>query len=261
VQTDQVQDHRLLAALTKRDLVETMSVIQSCLSSSDEDILHRAIRRFGDYLGYEFIFYGYTQAGYSCDQEVFLVNLSNPQEWMNEYAQKDLISRDPVRIEFELRLKRREQHGVIVWDRYARDLSGDEKQVIELRKAHGLRWGFSVFCDSPRKDSAFLISFARRSGASDRRAQRLALLVVPHLNICRKRLNLLELIGRLSRQEAAVAHWLVEGKTNWEISEILGVAPSTAKFHVANLLKKLRVTSRQKAVAMLTAERFLPGFW
>lgn len=238
-----------------------MFVLQACLTSSADDSLHRAIRRFGDYLGYEFILYGYTQAGYSRNQEVSLTNLSNPSEWMNEYAQKDLFSRDPVRIEFELRLKRREQHGVILWDRYARELSDDEKQVIELRKAHGLHWGFSAFCDSPRKDSAFLISFARRRGVPDRRAQRLALLVVPHLNICRKRIDLLRLIGRLSRQESAVAHWLVEGKTNWEISEILGIAHATTKFHVANVLKKLHATSRQKAVALLTAERFLPGSW
>jgi len=82
-------------------------------------------------------------------------------------------------------------------------------------------------------------------------------LIASHLNRCRKRLDLSTLVRKLTKRERTVAGWLVVGKTDGEIAEILGVSEGTAKYHVANILAKLQAGSRQSAVSILMAERCL----
>jgi DNA-binding CsgD family transcriptional regulator len=54
----------------------------------------------------------------------------------------------------------------------------------------------------------------------------------------------------LSRREIEVLNWAMAGKTNWEISMILHISEATVKFHVKNIMIKLRASSRTHAVAI-----------
>lgn len=56
------------------------------------------------------------------------------------------------------------------------------------------------------------------------------------------------------RERDAMAY-VAEGKTDWEIGQILGIAESTARFHVDNARRKLNAVNRAHAVA-----RFLTRF-
>jgi DNA-binding CsgD family transcriptional regulator len=53
----------------------------------------------------------------------------------------------------------------------------------------------------------------------------------------------------LTNREKEVLNWIKIGKTNWEISMILGISERTVKFHVINILHKLNTSSRSHAVA------------
>lgn len=53
----------------------------------------------------------------------------------------------------------------------------------------------------------------------------------------------------LSPRELTVLFWMKEGKTNWEIAQILGLSERTVRFHVGGIFEKLEVTSRTQAVA------------
>lgn len=53
----------------------------------------------------------------------------------------------------------------------------------------------------------------------------------------------------ISMREQEVLHWLREGKTNWEIAQILGLSEKTVKNHVQHIMVKLRVNNRTQAVA------------
>ncbi|MGV9546035.1 LuxR C-terminal-related transcriptional regulator [Nocardia beijingensis] len=65
-----------------------------------------------------------------------------------------------------------------------------------------------------------------------------------------------DLLARLNRREREVLALVSAGKRNKTIAAELGVAESTVKFHVAGMLKKLRVTSRGEAAALgLRADR------
>jgi LuxR family quorum sensing-dependent transcriptional regulator len=54
-----------------------------------------------------------------------------------------------------------------------------------------------------------------------------------------------------SSREVEVLQWAALGKTDWEIGQLLGITEATAHFHVERAKKKLGVTSRVQAVAMV----------
>lgn len=53
----------------------------------------------------------------------------------------------------------------------------------------------------------------------------------------------------LSKRELEVLQWLGEGKSNWEISQVMQISENTVKNHVQHILAKLKVTTRAQAVA------------
>ena len=55
----------------------------------------------------------------------------------------------------------------------------------------------------------------------------------------------------LGRRERDCLRWVAAGKSDWEIGRILGIAPTTVKFHIQRARDKLGVHSRAQAVARL----------
>ncbi len=56
--------------------------------------------------------------------------------------------------------------------------------------------------------------------------------------------------GLLTKREKEVVSWLKEGKSSWEMSEILKVSESTINFHVNNIMQKLDAVNRAQVVAI-----------
>ena len=54
----------------------------------------------------------------------------------------------------------------------------------------------------------------------------------------------------LIAREAEVLYWLVKGKTNKDIGEILGASPATVKKHLERVFAKLGVETRTAAAGM-----------
>ena len=59
--------------------------------------------------------------------------------------------------------------------------------------------------------------------------------------------------GRLTARERDVLTWVADGKSDWEISVILGLSQTTVRFHVDNARRKLGAVNRAQAVALLLA--------
>jgi DNA-binding CsgD family transcriptional regulator len=55
---------------------------------------------------------------------------------------------------------------------------------------------------------------------------------------------------RLTSKEVECLKWCKEGKTNWEIGEILSISEKTVEFHLGNAMRKLGATNRITAVIM-----------
>jgi DNA-binding CsgD family transcriptional regulator len=61
---------------------------------------------------------------------------------------------------------------------------------------------------------------------------------------------LLNHVKGLSPREMTVLLWMKDGKTNWEIAQIVGVTERTVRFHVEGIFAKLDAKSRNQAVAV-----------
>lgn len=250
-------EKQLSSMLSKDDLTQALIFINRCLSCSSEKELNSIILTFSAFLKFEFVLYAHTIESYQNEHEVYLKNLSNPEEWAAEYDHQGLLNHDPVRHEMERLLATGIKDSFILWDDYTWELSSMQQQVIERRNHYGLNYGFSFFINSENKDFFFLFSFASRKTVVTSRANILCKLLGPHLMAARKRMVILGLIATLSEKEKVVAAWIMKGKSNVEIAEILHVTINTVKFHVKNIFPKLHVTNRQQAIAILLAERYL----
>ncbi|MBT3067986.1 XrtB/PEP-CTERM-associated transcriptional regulator EpsA [Rhodoferax sp. U11-2br] len=63
-----------------------------------------------------------------------------------------------------------------------------------------------------------------------------------------------------SKREIQVLHWVKNGKTNQEISQILGISLPTVKNHMQNIMRKLNVNTRAQAVGKSATLRLMtPG--
>lgn len=58
----------------------------------------------------------------------------------------------------------------------------------------------------------------------------------------------------LTKRELECMRWVAAGKTDWEIAQLLGIAPPTAHYHVERAKKKLKTSSRTGAVALLVLQ-------
>jgi len=64
-------------------------------------------------------------------------------------------------------------------------------------------------------------------------------------------------VVRLTARERDSLALVAEGKTDWEISVIIGIAEATVRFHVDNARRKLGAVNRAQAVARLVNQRLI----
>ena len=103
-------------------------------------------------------------------------------------------------------------------------------------------------------------------GVQDRHALCLEMLV-PHMHMALQRTVFSERMPAelnygdavLSDREAEILKWIRAGKTNQEIGLILDISPFTVKNHVQKILRKLNVTNRTQAVALLSRRMSSPA--
>lgn len=54
---------------------------------------------------------------------------------------------------------------------------------------------------------------------------------------------------QLTERELDVLNWVKEGKSNWDISQLLSISERTVKFHLSNIYEKLTVLNRPQSIA------------
>lgn len=243
--------------LSQDDLRVTINFMTSCLNITDEEKFHELILDLSDYLGFEYTLYCFMKTAYKSDNYVHFVNLTYPAEWLKEYHRKNFIEHDPVRVELELMLEKEGAGSFIYWDKFDRQISEGEKRVIKRRNEYGFKYGCSVFDNNESKEFSFLITLGSEKNIPDKRTEIIMSMIISHLAVVRKKLNILQLISSLSSRERTVAEWLSKGKTNSEIADILEISESTVKYHITNLFLKLQVANRSQAVAIIIAARYI----
>lgn len=59
-------------------------------------------------------------------------------------------------------------------------------------------------------------------------------------------------LSLLSSRELEIVRWVVRGKTNWEIGQILKISDKTVKTHMQNIFSKLQASSRAQIAALFS---------
>jgi LuxR family transcriptional regulator, quorum-sensing system regulator LasR len=179
-----------------------------------------------------------------------------PSEWLNIYRASHMELIDPVVSHCMSR------NTPLIW-KPELFTSKPQREMYEIACSHGLRSGLALPYHGAHGEIGMLC-FASDAAPSIQ-FQRAALSKLPELSLMR------EFAFAASRRFATSTHreplpltqhqppaltqreleclkWSANGKSSWEIAEILSVTEATVNFHFANLRRKFAVNSRRQVV-------------
>lgn len=172
-----------------------------------------------------------------------------PEGWVHRYRERNYFACDPVLEEAAA--------GVmpVIWhDRHFR-----AERAVEFwdeARAFGIGHGLS-FSLREKPGLTAVFSLARDRALEERGPDLAALvghvqLLASLLHAAVARLELPHLVPqaqvRLTERERECLRWAGDGKTAWEIGQILNVSERTAVFHLNNCVQKLGATNKVQAV-------------
>lgn len=178
--------------------------------------------------------------------------LSNyPAEWMQKYQSEKLFLIDPV-VKYVVN-----HQNSIFWDMF-KDMDGynspEQKECLEHAAKFGLVSGCSIPCNSYGNFAVFSMA-----NTSTKEVSKMNEYLPFNHFYCNQ---LLESVLRInvtadnevlresfSSRETECLFWGSEGKTAWEISQILGITERTVVFHFTNATSKLNASNRQHAIS------------
>ncbi|PMS11689.1 LuxR family transcriptional regulator [Trinickia caryophylli] len=233
---------------------EPIERMQRMRGHSNEAELTRSLADITQMLGFDF--YHYTGSFLLDKQKSIRKSLSNlPMDWIARYATCKYEQIDPVVRLLSARLT------PVAWEEVcAQATSLEERQFMDDARRHGI--GSSVSCPIQTKNGdVAMLSFVHRCTENDTgqllpralSACSLAAMFVHDAmrTLVDKERNVLQ--APLTCRELECLHWIALGKSNWEISRILGVSEHGVVYYVRKLLWKFGVSTRYQAVARATA--------
>jgi DNA-binding CsgD family transcriptional regulator len=175
-----------------------------------------------------------------------------PRDWLDYYNEHGFFQRDFIVAESRRRM------APFLWNEMDPKIfeAPVAKEFFAASRAHGWMDGFVV---PIRGASGYegIVSLAAKQPIELTALERSLLEAACRaLNErCRTTVGLGETpetkLPELTAREIECVQWASLGKTDWEIGELLGITKATAHFHIEQAKKKLGVTSRVQAVAML----------
>lgn len=168
-------------------------------------------------------------------------------EWIERYIGCNYVAADPV-VHFA-------KHNMqpFTWDDAARRAGGDPAagRVMAEAAEFGMRHGMSIPLVTTDGTLALLSLGGEHMDMPPEHFGMVALLstyaIERALNLSRN-LNAMH-ASRLTRREAECIRWAAAGKSEWEISRILGISEHTSEKHLLSAKTKLGAVNRTQAVA------------
>jgi DNA-binding CsgD family transcriptional regulator len=177
-----------------------------------------------------------------------------PREWERSYSERNLHECDPVFLRAEKELL------PFHWDApdFRAALTESQKRIIQEAASLGLAHGYTVPIHLPRAAgplhaSCSLVPDAR---ALDKRAYRAVQLMSTYLyasvgyrkDMRAARAASLDSAPVLSARERQCLELAAYGKSDWEISQLLGISEHTVHKHVEAAKRRLGVSTRVQAI-------------
>ncbi|MEE9320449.1 MAG: LuxR family transcriptional regulator [Granulosicoccus sp.] len=240
-----------------------LDIVDSLSRCVDRENIVLLCEQFCGFMGYESFLLGvYLPVAGE------IVMLSNyPMSWLEKYAKKGYIHDDPI-------VKHCVAHSeVLPWSRinWSRGIEGvAERKQIREAQANGLVNGISVPIHGPGAESGLLSLATQKSKDPYTRCdsqrqldiqvfsqalhQTLRRVVTSEQPTSRSKADLTE-------REKECLSWIANGKTSWEISQILNISENTVSYHIKNSINKMEVANRAEAVAKAVNDSLITLFW
>ena len=185
---------------------------------------------------------------------------SYPESWIRRYVAGSYHLRDPI---VSLARQRRSPFVWGVGDG-EQDLPKKWRSVIREAREHGIERGITIPVHGPGEETGMLTiagSWRQRdfNDAMDRSADTLCLLAqYTHQHAARSlRCEAVDRSVNLTGREHEILFWTAQGKTAWEISQIIHRSEPTVNYHIQRAMRKLEACNKINAVAKAACGRLI----
>jgi DNA-binding CsgD family transcriptional regulator len=242
----------------------TKVATQRLKHGTDVPELQEALQEFTAASGYKF--YTYISGRVVGGRRITNPNLNErplhmtnvPGDWKTEYFKKGYCDHDPILL-FAL--------GNLLPERWSKiirrfDMTAKQHKVLSVGREAGLCDGVIIPVHGPGGE--FGVLSLSHSENDKQTTQNVELdETVLHMFTLRFHTRIRELQepafaeppAELTNREIDVLFWTAEGKSTWDISQILGISESTVNFHINSAKRKLGVYSKPHAVAKMFSFR------
>ena len=219
-------------------------------NAQTEQELKQVCEQFGISVGFEYYLFAICKITSLSAPEITTIT-NYPDTWVEYYFEEKFQRFDPVvRYCFE-------QVSPIRWNdlQDLPEYASPEGDLIFKKAAEiGLAYGISIPLKAPTGEIC-IFSLATANGVSTNNRFDSALSPAQTFstelfnNLTRIKLTQDEKKENLTARELECIFWACEGKTTWEMSQILNITERTVIFHLTSATKKLGAVNRQHAVA------------
>lgn len=229
------------------EFIARLNAVKSC------DEIHIVCEDFCHQFGFDHFFYAARIPTSLVTPQYIIIN-GYPEGWRKRYIEQDYITIDPTVAHCF------SNTTPIYWEQILKTVCKRDPAVNRLfseAAKFGLRNGisfpihcihgetamFSMAINSPPESSRSHIQETLPFGHLFASYVHEAIARVPETGI------LAQIDANLTDREKECLLWTTEGKTSWEVSQILNISERTVVFHINNAVKKLKVANKQHAVA------------
>jgi DNA-binding CsgD family transcriptional regulator len=224
--------------------------INALLSAASETDLFNQVAELAVGMGFEYCAYG-IQMPVPISRPVVAMFNNYSAAWQERYYTRGYLQIDPT-VQHALR-----STLPVVW---SNGLFEAAPELWEEARAHGLKFGWAQAARDA-SGSVGLLTLARSAGRLTQAelhangAKMAWLAQCAHAGMSRLLLPKLvpEALVAMTSREREVLRWTAEGKTAFEISQILTVSERTVNFHINNVVLKLGASNKTQAAVKAAA--------
>lgn len=225
-----------------------LEMISSVTSAKDESELLAKMKTAARQIGYDQVLFA-IEMRVPGDTPVQHVASGFDPDYRTLYQERAFVGVDPVVTHCRTSPK------PLIWSE--RMYNGRSREMMEEASSYGLGHGLSLPVHRG-SNVVSMLSLARDRPFESEAEQAVVLAagnVLAHcLHVTAENLILPKALEkrtpRLSPREKECFTLIALGKSNWDIGQLLHISEAAVAFHVQNVLRKLRVSSRTQAVAI-----------
>lgn len=247
------QNSAMTASFKLSSITELVGHITNCINDRSTKSVYRALSWLQSISHGEGVIVCEIETG-AAPKLVNSLNVSYSQEWIATYQNHDFEKVDPV---LQRAVKSR---GFFSWQEAMPDCETEAiRNFWEAAKGYGLIDGMAYTIDKIDGGSSNTVLLVSLSAPLCKLNSDVVFAwdsLMPAVSVALSSQPSAK-PSPFTEREIEVLQWSAQGKTVWEISQILAVAEATTKFHLANIYRKLDVGNRAQAISRAAKEGWL----